>query len=486
MSITVENGGPRVSLDEVTLFPFDRFSIPLQDALQLNLVQAKKQAPVVRRGDSGAHDSRCVRFDGSVIMAEGQLKMYYVGVGPDTHVNPGRPAIPGFLQGRLSYATSQDGFEWEKPVLGLVEYNGSKQNNIVDFRPTQRNDHEHVSVIYDPDDSGHPYKLIFCPGGYRGSGIAYSQDGIRWEESPENPVLDAIHGGLMKFNGDYYASAQVGNKLGGPGRKMHTFVSPDMVRWTTASAGSLRRDILRTPNFTPGRHSSHRGEQVHYGAGLWNRGNVILGFYGMWHGADNNDRRYIHVDIGLIVSHDALNYDEPIADFPIIGGGEQPDGASPQVLQGQGAFNVGDYTLTWYDALIEGDVRVASWARDRLGYFAFPTAIKPDTSAPRYEGPHFISCPMRVDAPGARVFVNADGLSEQSHLTVEILDGEFRPIRGYSEDECVPITEGGLRQQVGWRNKQTLDKSDHPVRVRVNYRGPGLNDLKVYAVYVTA
>jgi hypothetical protein len=29
----------------------------------------------------------------------------------------------------MCYAVSEDGLHWEKPNLGLVEYNGSKENN---------------------------------------------------------------------------------------------------------------------------------------------------------------------------------------------------------------------------------------------------------------------------------------------------------------------------------------------------------------------
>ena len=29
------------------------------------------------------------------------------------------------------YATSRDGIEWEKPMLGLRDYKGSKQNNLM-------------------------------------------------------------------------------------------------------------------------------------------------------------------------------------------------------------------------------------------------------------------------------------------------------------------------------------------------------------------
>ena len=31
----------------------------------------------------------------------------------------------------LAYAVSQDGYHWEKPILNLVEDNGSKANNLV-------------------------------------------------------------------------------------------------------------------------------------------------------------------------------------------------------------------------------------------------------------------------------------------------------------------------------------------------------------------
>jgi hypothetical protein len=41
------------------------------------------------------------------------------------------PAGPAKIQRRWAYAVSTDGVSWERPNLGLVEYNGSKSNNIV-------------------------------------------------------------------------------------------------------------------------------------------------------------------------------------------------------------------------------------------------------------------------------------------------------------------------------------------------------------------
>jgi len=477
--VTVENGVPSVAVDEAILFPFDKFTVPLQDGLQLNLVSARKQPPVVRRGDPGEPDSRHVRFFGSVIRVDGQLRMYYVGVGPDASISPTRPATPGRRNGLLCYATSQDGFHWEKPALGLVEYDGSKQNNVLSLGPSPRTDHESLAVLHDPEDSGRPFKMIFCPSGYPGTGVAYSQDGLRWKESPDNPVIGAIHGGLTKFNGCYYVNAQRTLTLGSVARKMHTHVSHDFENWTAASAGSFQRDVPRVWRVAPG---AHRGEQVHTGAALWNRGNVILGFYGQWHGAKNNDRRHNSVDIGLIVSNDALHFYEPIADFPIIPCGEEPDDARPALLQGQGVHNIGEQTLSWYTALYEGDVRVATWPRDRLGYYS----VYQPFGGPVRAVPHFISCPVQLGSGGARVFVNADGFSEHNHITVEILDREFKGVKGYSGEDCTPIAEDGFRQQVVWRDRQTIDGPDHPVRIRVNYGGVRPEDIRVYAVYVSA
>jgi len=55
--------------------------------------------------------------------ADGQWRMWY-----DATMKTGLP-----MEGarRLGYAESADGLHWEKPVLGLVEFRGSRANNIV-------------------------------------------------------------------------------------------------------------------------------------------------------------------------------------------------------------------------------------------------------------------------------------------------------------------------------------------------------------------
>ena len=170
-------------------------------------------------------------------------------------------------------------------------------------------------------------------------------------------------------------------------------------------------------------------------------------------------------DIGLVVSHDAIHFKEPVPDFNIVPSYEEPDWAEPRLLQGQGFENIGDRTFSWYGIWVAFDrdgptgVRLATWPRDRLGYFA---------AVPRAKEAHFLSAPIQPMSPGTALYVNADGLSETSRLRVEILDDRFKPLPGYSGEAAILLEKSGFRQRVSWRGKDRLQGLDRPFRIRVN------------------
>jgi hypothetical protein len=83
----------------------------------------------------------------------------------------------------LCYATSEDGIKWQKPTLGLVEFRGSKLNNIV-----KRN--FFGTVFLDPKRiDGNFYKLAGSRRPNKGLEIFTSRDGLRWEPFKDQPVL---------------------------------------------------------------------------------------------------------------------------------------------------------------------------------------------------------------------------------------------------------------------------------------------------------
>ena len=72
----------------------------------------------------------------------------------------------------ICYAFSRDGINWKKPNLGLVEYNGNKNNNIVWRGP-------HGAGIFKDKyekDPNKKYKILF-----QGIFTSFSKDGINWE-----------------------------------------------------------------------------------------------------------------------------------------------------------------------------------------------------------------------------------------------------------------------------------------------------------------
>jgi hypothetical protein len=98
--------------------------------------------------------------------------------------------------------------------------------------------------------------------------------------------------------------------------------------------------------------------------------------------------------------------------------------------------------------------------------------------------PQFISCPIVLDKPQTNVYVNTTGLGQYTQISVEVLDDKFRPIPGFSGDDAIPLTEDGFHEQVKWRDKDSITKFDHPVRLRVIYSGLQRERARVYAIYL--
>ena len=107
------------------------------------------------------------------------FKMYYRGA----HYNE---QIEEITHQVVCYAESQDGIHWTKPELGIVEFNGSKKNNIIWDGLGSHN----FAPFKDPNPNCKPdekYKAIAS-----GEGGLYpfkSPDGIHWSLMSDRPVI---------------------------------------------------------------------------------------------------------------------------------------------------------------------------------------------------------------------------------------------------------------------------------------------------------
>ena len=498
--ITTFAATPITVKDEAVLFAFDDHSIPLQDNLFLTFKQVQKHPanPVLRAGPPGSPDDRGCIIYGSVLPVGGKLRMWYLA-WPRAETAPEESGRP------MAYAESADGMHWERPNLGLVEWQGSRDNNLCLIEPSIWPVDDYLCVMHDPDDPdpARRYKLGYIfrapasalrPVGndpHRLAPVmatAVSPDGLHWQlvRPGEMTIAEKFEvSGIYKFGGMYHASGQQlnpwawlpdGRKCG---RVMTVYQSADFEHWSSARSLAFVR-----PGYVP--RTPSEGEEVHMGAGFWNRGNVLVGLYGLWHGATNattwpQDRLGgVRLDLGLVVSNDGLHFREPAPDFAVIPRGDYGEWDCIGMLQGHAFANMGERTCIWYsqwDTTGGGhleEIGLGTLRRDGFAHFSRYHAFA--------EG-HFVTCALQADGP-FRLSLNADDVSSASPLLVELLDEQVRPIADYTAADCLPVTESGLRVPVRWRSREMIPGLAGRFKVRVILAAGGEEQQKVYAVYL--
>ena len=310
------------------------------------MVAPEKYGPsVLKRGPKGSFVELRAEYYGTVIKINGHYRMWYLAYGFED------PAVRTYddVSVHVGYAESPDGIHWTKPSLGLVNYHGGTANNIVDIEPefyTRINADGNVHVLYDPEDPdpSRLYKMMInvpiVPVGDKAAHWSMmpflSPDGLRWRYAvpiaverysktgklgykESSSILPPEHlegGSLVRYGGIYYENGQQGTLPDGrrSGRVDSTFWSADFIHWNHEKALSLTRYGSNPVHKNFHLALSADGEQVHEGAALWNRGNVLVGIYGRWEGG-NTGLSQSHINLGLVTSVDAIHFTEPDPNF---------------------------------------------------------------------------------------------------------------------------------------------------------------------------
>lgn len=473
---------------ERTFFAFDDESIPWRSNVKLTMVTADKHPanPVLKHGPEGAPDHGHAIMYGSVLHISGKFRMWYLGMSQTTIE---RGQAPGWWR-PMCYAESDDGMHWTKPDLGLVEFNGSKKNNIClveseVYSLSRVNDF--LTVIHEPDDPdpARRYKCAYIAhppfedvrGGRSKIGpdekrwaafvCATSADGLSWKvvgDQPMNAGGERFEvSGLYHFGGFYYASGQLISPWifrpdgGDIGRAMRVYRSADFAHWdqTTALGFARPGQLIAQPL---------KGQQTHMGAGMWNRGNVLLGLYGQWQDAPQPPPKGAkshllgtRVDLGFVMSNDGIRWREPVPDHKTIARGGDGEWDAIALLQAHAFANVGEQTYLWYShwdcdgEFRNQDIGLATLRRDGFGFLG---AIKDDVPA---------TCETAFFDAGneAKLFVNADG-----PLKIDVLD------------EKLDVIASGASAKAG-THAEAMPLPQGCIALRVN-----LGASKLYALYV--
>jgi hypothetical protein len=266
-------------------------------------------------------------------------------------INGGKFKYQGRHTGRrremgICYATSRDGIRWEKPSLGIVEFDGSKENNIVWRGP-------HGSGIFkdlrDPDPK-HRYKAFF-----KGKliSVGFSPDGTHWSEAiacPEANVAGDTHNNAFwaPTLGEYVGITRTWAKP--RGRQVARTSSKDFLKWSKAEV------VLEGLE----NHLQTYAMPVFYYAG------VYIGLPAIY----NSDADRTHTE--LTWSPDTVTWHRIDAGIPLIAN-------SP----GKGEYDWGTAYAAAYPVFLKDEIRLYYGGCDgkhfgwRNGYFCLAT-LRPD------------------------------------------------------------------------------------------------------------
>ncbi|MBI3921580.1 MAG: hypothetical protein HY318_09205 [Armatimonadetes bacterium] len=464
------------------LFIDHRF-IESSENITLVLNPPVKRPEPVLRSDKPWDAFRLIWF--SVAEDQGMLKMWYQAFDNDQW---------GGGRSRLCYSISRDGINWEKPRLGLVEFNGSRDNNIL------RDNTVNGSVLIDPH--GPPeqrYKLLFSkfpPEGQFDIYVATSADGIHWNE-PKSPVLrggpDTQHTAFWDTRLNKYvvflrvsAPTTVGGdpasvwatRIMRPGRAVGRIDLDDILAPWPAEKIQM---VLAGDELDPEDSDiyTHPPYQYPFAADAYLMFPLTYQHFRAGETPVGNDGVN---DTQLAVSRDGIHWmrsdRRPYVPRGLPG---EPDCGMTQTTCYM--FRKGNYLYHYYAGwpYTHGGFRrltpeeradpAISWGRQHYGLLIQRLDGFMSADAP-YTGGWLVTPPVVFD--GNRLELNID-VAAMGLARVEIQDEQGKPIPGYSLEECDRILFNDVAYTVKWRGKSEVSSvAGKPVRLKFFLRSAKL------------
>ena len=422
-------------------------------------------------------------FTGTLIQEGETLRMWYGGwpiTVPDPKTRDSDPS-------NFCYATSTDGIHWERPDLGLFEYEGSKENNIICqlggfiFRDEKA-----------PADRR--YKMLMNkPGDTEKGGlyIATSPDGLHWTEHDQRVfpfIPDTSNQVFYDPRIDRYVAYV---RSWAPLRKVaRTEMDDPMQLWPYEEIEEPStlwgEDSAPAPSYELPQAISY-DELDPPGTDLYTpcvniypwAEDVYLSFTTPYrHFPGPPEGKWINdglVEVQLAVSRDGVRFERPDrsnAYIPLgIRGG--PQGGS--LYMGAGMARVGDEIYQYYSANANSHGEYFGYeelkgigglylAAQRLDGFMSADAA--------YTGGWLVTPPITFAGDRLELNINCGATG---YARIELRDENDVPIKGFSGEDCDLIQGNHIRYTVTWKGSSNVSAlAGKTVRLRFTMRNTQL------------
>lgn len=353
------------------------------------------------------------------------------------------------------YAVSADGVHWQKPSLGLINFQGTTQNNI--FLRRTKEDHL-PQVIYTPweKDTLKRYKLINYDYGRTSpdhliSGFwgAYSSDGVHWKDVYRNPILKDP-GDVGNFNWDPHTRSYIGYPkifapVSGFNRRCVGYTATeDFERWPSAQ-------LILAPDSTDDYWVTTPGQRTEfYGLSGFAYQSAYLGFLWIFHITDGNNDGPIYCE--LVSSRDGIRWTRQEAvngvRIPILPVGKAGSWDQGMVFSTNHPLVEHDTVKLWYGG---SDITHDSNEQGRSGV-GIATLRKDRFASLNSQGKEGVITTRLLHNLKGNLYINADTKSGQ--IQVEVLDASGNVLPGYERSACTIKGKDNTEILANWKGKK--------------------------------
>ena len=401
----------------------------------------------------------------------------------------------------MCYATSVDGIHWEKPNVGLYEFQGSKDNNIVlgghmEGFGGKPHTFGAIKTPWDPDPD-RLYKACFYdrpPGvGYQspedGARSATSPDGIHWTTS--GAVIMPTMGDTIGFFYDSIHDRYVcfAKRYTDRGRSRFQCESEDFVNWTEP------RLIMETDD------EDDQPCDLYNNTGfVW--GDMLLGWLQVFY--DHQDPYKSRLVLELMHSRDGENWSRMPNRETVLDVG--PDGSFDRTNQAPATDTpivVGDRMYMYYSGRTDyhsrnqvpgrWDTVKRDWSGEHyvgnqrlvngnigLGTLRLDGFVSMDANP---LGGVLTTKPLLItpgQPEGVPIRLHVNVKSDWGHCQVELLDEAGNPIPGYTKDDADDIVADTVDTVVTWHGEGDISELvRQPVRLRFHLQNARLYSFRM-------
>ena len=381
------------------------------------------------------------------------------------------------------FATSSDGFTWQKPTLGTVEFEGSTSNNMF-FRRTKE---DHLpQVIYTPweKDASQRYKLINYDYGrskpdnlVSGFWGAYSADGIHWKDVKKNPVLKDA-GDVGNFVWDSHAKRYIGYPkvfapvLGFNRRSVGITATADFEDWPSAQL------ILVPDEYDDYWVSGGNQRTEFYGLSAFPYQSGYIGFLWIFHITDGKNDGPIFCE--LVSSRDGIKWIRQETSngkrLPILPTGSKGSWDEGMVFTTNHPLVESNKIKMWYGGSTATHSGREDSARSGIGMATLRKDGFASLDAGAAEGT--VTTKKIKNVHGSfRVNANAGN----GWLKVELLGANGKLLPGFSRNDCNPVKVDGTDIQVTWKKHKVIPASTGDIYVRFILKNASLYSFEAGA-----